>query len=77
MRWLRPSPASIPASLVLMPVVAVVLGLVALPPAHDTGLVPEVPVDPAEDRRRLHPDDLLVHERAVAFPHLLDHCLIA
>jgi hypothetical protein len=51
---------------------AVVLRLVALPPAHDARLVAEVPVDAAEHRRRLDPDDLLVVEDAEVAPDALD-----
>src|SRR5262245_38164503 len=51
---------------------AVVLRLVALAPAHDAGLVLEVPVDATEHRRRLHPDDLLVVEDAEFAPDALD-----
>ncbi|MEO6597116.1 MAG: hypothetical protein ABIP94_20420, partial [Planctomycetota bacterium] len=50
----------------------VVLWLVALPPAHHARLVPEVPVDAPEHRRRLHPNDLLVVEDAEVAPDALD-----
>src|SRR5688572_1984766 len=49
-------PVALPDAVVLMH--AVVLGLVALPPAHDARFVAEVPVHAAEHRRRLYPDDL-------------------
>ena len=51
---------------------AIVLRHVALLPPHDARLVAEVPVDPAEHRRRLHPDDLLVVEDAEIAPDALD-----
>lgn len=50
----------------------VVLGLVALAPAHHARLVAEVPVDAAEHRSRLDPHDLLVVEDAEVAPDALD-----
>src|SRR5690606_9134797 len=53
-------------------VVAVVLRLAPLDPAHHARLVPEVPEDTSEDRRGLHPDHRLVVEDAELLPDPLD-----
>ena len=63
-------PVALPHRVVL--VHAVVLGLVALLPSHHAWLMAEVPKDPAEHRRRLHPHDLLVVEDAEVAPDALD-----
>ena len=51
---------------------AVVIWLTPLHPAHHAGLVSEVEVHATEDRRGLHPDDLLVVEDSEMLPHTLD-----